>query len=606
MPDTTSPASEYNQLSFIGGMNLLGDDTRLQPNQYRIGFNLTNREDELDPVLVAKEDVTFPKGIVQECVTFGKYLVAFVGGVAHFKLYTDNGWQVIAGCSMSKTAPRYWTQAIPVSTTNYIRYASTGVTNPLTSNPAGSIQTASVAGANSGNLPGLVIQDNVNQPQFLFLDVNGFPVIRTIQTFEQWSITYTDGQNIKVAQDSSGVFLDNREYVPIGNTMAYDNGVLYIASQDGNFIYRSVSGRPLDFVVNVVNTLIAMTPFIQYGGGDATTTSYSVGVGGISCLRQLSSGGIFVGASNANFAVTQNKTPGAPTEFGEYTFIRTFLFNANCLTDRAIFDALGDTKFIDLTGVRSFNAIEQVQNEGRNTPFTKTIQAALTNKINGIRSNIIQSPNAVAGILFDNYELFALNTAFGFAIAKFDDINQCWSSFDIPLSSGAGIKILTKIELDVQALFAVTTDNRLFQLYVGPLLATASFRSNGVCANILYANTNIKMNNPKSEIKLSKARVVLNNMQGDATVSFTPYVNNRLTQTGTITKNVKYFAPSKPSSDPYALPDVDTQLGNELFTTPNCGQGWKMFGLWSWTGASITQFYYDLNDVQPMNPLLSQ
>lgn len=600
-------ASEYNQLSFTGGMNLLGDDTRLQPNQYRIGFNLTNREDQLDPVPVAVEDKTFPIGTVQECVTFGKYLIAFVSGLAYFKLYTDNGWQNIAGFSLSPTAPRYWSIAIPVSTTNYVRYAATiSVTNATGSNSAGVIQTSQVAGANSGNLPGLLVQDNINQPQFIFLGQNGFPTVRTTQSFSQWSITYTDGTNTEVATDSSGNSLDLREYVPIGNTMALDNGVLYIASVDGNYIYRSVSGRSLDFVVNVTNVLVTVAPYTQLGGGDATTTSYSVGVGGISCLRQISSGGIFVGAGNANFAVTQNKSPNAPTLFGEYTFIRTFLFNANCITDRAIFDTLGDTRFVDLTGVRSFNAIEQTQNEGRNTPFTKTIQSAFTVKSGQTRSNIIQSANAVAGILFDNYELYGMLTSFGYALAKFDTINQCWSSFDLQVPVNTGVKILTKIELDVQALFAVTTDNRFYQLYVGPNLSQPAFRTNGVCANILYANTDVKMNNPKSEIKLQKARVVLNNMFQDGIVSFTPYVDNRLTESGTQTKSITYGNPSIQSTDVFALQDVDSLLSNELFTLPDCGQGWKVFGIFSWTNCSLTQFSYELDDITPMNPLSSQ
>ena len=148
----------------------------------------------------------------------------------------------------------------------------------------------------------------------------------------------------------------------------WTNGILFIVSSDTNTIYRSVSGRPLDFVVNVTNLLVAtqttvivnnksMTAYWQYGGGDATTTSYAVGVGGISCIRSLSTGGIFVSASNATFAVTLNQTPNAPMIFGEYTFNRAFLFNATCLSDRVIFDTIGDTRFIELTGIRSFNAV---------------------------------------------------------------------------------------------------------------------------------------------------------------------------------------------------------------------------------------------------------
>jgi len=60
MPTEVPPTSRYNQLSFIGGMNLLGDDTRLQPNQYRIGFNLTNRFDQLDLIPQSEKDNFVP------------------------------------------------------------------------------------------------------------------------------------------------------------------------------------------------------------------------------------------------------------------------------------------------------------------------------------------------------------------------------------------------------------------------------------------------------------------------------------------------------------------------------------------------------------------
>jgi len=54
------------------------------------------------------------------------------------------------------------------------------------------------------------------------------------------------------------------------------------------------------------------------------------------------------------------------------------------------------------------------------------------------------------------------------------------------------------------------------------------------------------------------------------------------------------------------LPDIGTQLTNILFSFPNCQQGWKVFCLISWTGGVLTQFSYELEDLTPMNPLLTQ
>lgn len=628
MPDDIS---EYNQASFVGGMNLLGDDSRLQPNQYRIGFDMTNRFDELDLMLAGVEDTGIPGNgseVIQEITSFGNYIILFIGGFAYYRYYNASAWQQVDGFQMSRSAPRYWTCSVPVSTTNYVRLATTPgpqyvggivVGNPNTTNPAGEIATSAVNGAAQGNAPGLLVQDNINQPQFIFLDAFGIPSCFVTQTYQQWQITFTDATNVTVASNPDGSPMDSREYVPIGNSMAWANGILFVVAQDFNSIYRSVSGRPLDFVIDVPSALATSTvpfsntyfnpitrqnitttynPFTMIGGGDATQTSYSVGVGGISCIRPLSTGGIFVSASNANFAVTLNTTPGASTIFGEYTFLRQFLFNATCLTDRGILDTVGDTRFIDITGVRSFNAVEQEQNEGRNSVFTSQVQKAF--------DKVIQSSTAVAAILYDNYEMYAMNTIFGFAIAKYDTVNSCWVGFDIQQTGGIGIKAFMKLEIDVQRLYAVTTDNRLINLYAGPDTVTGTVRTVGVCASMLYANMNIKMNNPKSEVKLQVCRVVMNNITDDATLTFTPYVNNRLTSQKKVTKTITYTPPTIPSSLLTDLPDVDTQLTNLYIPTPNCGQGWKMFGVITWDEGSITQYSMELQNVTPMNPQLSQ
>lgn len=605
MPTDTSndPPSKYNQDSFIGGMNLLGDDSRLKSNQYRVGFNLTNRYDQLDGVLQAVVDPALPAGIKQEMVTFGNYVIVFVAGNAWYRFYSDTGWKQIESFRMSPSAPRYWTASVPVSITNYLRLATVSTVVTTATNPAGGIQLASVVGAAAGNIPGLLVQDNVNQPQFIFIGRDGVPTSRTTQTFAQWSITFTDATNTKVAT-IGGLPADNREYVPIGNSMTWDDGILYITSQDGNSIYRSVSGRPLDFVVNVTNLLADNTttpPFTQYGGGDASTTAYSVGVGGITCLRPLSTGGIFVAAGLACFAVTKNMTQNAPTLFGEYTFIRTFLFISTCLSDRTIIDSLGDTRFIDLTGVRSFNAVMQQQNEGRNSDFTSTIQAAFGPE----NDPIIQDASFSACILFNNYEFYAVNTIFGFVLAKYDTKNGCWTSFDFQ-TSGIRIKILAKIELTIQRLYAIGEDDRLYTLYFGPLLAAGVVRTVGVCSNLLYANQNVKMDTPDSEVKLVNFRCIVNNITKNTTVAFTPFVNNRVSKTGQMSKTIKYSAPVTMYDSIYNLPDINTQLTNLMYPTPNAEQGWKVSGLLSWTGGSITQYSMELSNLTPQNPLTTQ
>lgn len=590
--------SEYNQLSFIGGMNLLLEDTDLQPNQYRIGFNVRNRFGRLDPVLSSQQDTTIPAGIIQEVITFGNYVIAFVSGSAYWKLYYNNFWTRIPTFAMSQTAPRYWTEAVPVATTNYLRLAAASTIQVTIANSEGTISVNNVSGAAAGNLPGLVVQDNINQPSFIFIDATGIPVSKVTQKFEEWSIQFTDANNVTVSPNG-----DKREYVPVGNAMKYIDGILYTVSPDFTYIYRSVSGRPLDFVINVSPLLVTNAPFIMVGGGDATTTGYSVGVGGITALRELSDGSLFVASSNANFSVAKNLSNNAPFIFGEYTFLRKFLFNAVCLSDRAIFDSQGDTRFITLTGVRSFNAIAQTQNEGRNSLFSSNIKSAFGNE----DSPIIQDSSNAAAILFNDYELYAVNTVFGPAIGVFDTINGCWSSFDISQTGGKRVKQFAKIELTSQVLFAVTEDNKLYRLYAGPGTDVPTIRTVGICSNILYANQNIKMANPRKEIQPIDLRVIFSRLNKDAIAEISLYINDRLSAKHfEVAKFIPYSNPPVPSDQPFDLDDVDTMLSNALFSLPGAEQGWKAFFTITWNNGSVTQLACSMKDLTPMNPLNSQ
>ncbi len=569
--------SDYIQQSFSGGMNLLSDDTRLQPNQYVVGFNTRNRLDILEPCFSSAEDFAVPLGIKQELVTFGNFLILFVAGSAYYRYFSDTGWRQIDGFQMSPTAARFWTQEVPVALTNYLRLATVNTTTMLP-DPRDKIIFNNVSAATEGNFPGLLVQDNVNQPLFIFLDSVGTPTVRITQTFEEWDMTVTDG-------------VDAREYVPIGNTMAWVEDKLYIASMDGNFIYHSVSGRPLDFVINVGAD--------GDKGGDAFTTAYSVGVGGITSLRAMSNAGLFVAASNANFNVTKNQSNIAPTIFGEFTFTRTFLFNATCLSDRVILDSLGDTRFVDLTGVRSFNAILQQQNEGRNSLFTLTIQNAFVKKAFGRNVTIVQDPSTSAAILYDNYEFYAVQTVFGPAIAVYDTLNKCWSSFDLQQTNGKRVKIFAKIELSIQRLYAITEDDRLFELYAGPEMDTPSFRPISATSSMVIGG-----DNPiKGEIKLNEVRCVLNKIVKETTISALPYTNNLVADT----KQTKpIYEPAVVLTKSTDLSDIGTTLSNMLFSFPNCKQGWKTFCELSWTSGSLVQISYTFTDLTPMNPLNSQ
>ena len=595
---------ELNQKSFKGGMNLLVDDTRptadlegntssssygINVNQYRIGFNVRCRYDVLDPILSSLEDTSCPQGLKQGILTFGDYVICFVAGNAYYRPVTSFGWTQIIGFSMNSTAPRYWFIAVPVSETNYGRLGivateigTTTVTTVAQSNAG--INLVNISSAFEGNLPGLLVQDNINQPQFIYIDNTGFPTTRTTQTFAEWQFVIDPVSLI--------VSVDQREYVPVGSEMDIYNGILFIRAPDGENFYRSVCGRPLDFVVNVTPTGTA--------GGDATTTSYSVGVGGITCIKNLS-GGLFVSAGNACFNVTINTTPNAPTIFGEYTFIRTFLFTASCLSDRAIMDINGDTAFVDVNGLRSFNSILQLQNEGRNSVFSKTIASLFVSvPANGNNVNIPQNSWLVASVQYDNYAIFAVNTYYGKVLIVYDTISQVYVSVDINQTI-EGIKQFALVSTEVTALFAITGDDKLIQLYCGGLNGTdtdpTTVRFMSVCSQ-----------NPKTQIKQASFRCVLSQFNQDSTATLTTFVDNRLVNTDNPqTKNIKYVTPNPVYTEQPWFQDANSQLQNLFFSTPNCGEGWKVWNVLSWTGGGhITNVLTTTVDETPMNPLSSQ
>jgi len=571
--------SEYLQTSFQGGMNLLADDTRLNGSEYRIGFNVRNRYDVLDQVKKGKLDTSLPAGIKQETITFGEYVVAFVAGEAYYRRYDDTGWRKVEGFAMSTTAPRYWTAQVPVATTNYVRISTTDVDVDVPQNPLDPVDQLNIlSGSFGGDVPGLLVQDNISQPKFIYIDSNGIVQSRTTRSYDEWEVVYS--------LTTGALTTDNREYVPIGNAMAWVDGVLYIASQDGNYINRSVSGRPLDFVINVKPD--------GDKGGDASTTNYSVGVGGISCLRATGDGHLFVSASNANFIVQKNMTPSAPTIFGEYTFIRKYVFEATCLGDRAILDSMGDTRFVDLNGIRSFNAILQLQNEGRNSPFTAKIAAAF--------KEITQDVGAA--ILFDNYEFYALNTIYGPVIAVYDTITNSWCGFDTEQTGGSKIKQFAKIDLGVQSLYAITEDDQLYELYAGGEYSTSTMISLGVTSRI---TEDAIQKLGKNEIKPSELRCVVNRITQDSSVTAALFVDNRQSQVGFVQKDITYRPPPIPYTGDTPIPDVNSQLTNLYWMLSNSEQGWKVADYFKWTGGcSLTQFSATVKNQTPLNPPMTQ
>ncbi len=597
--------AEYKQNSFSGGFNLLLDDTRLPVSfkykegdtpyditydQYRLGINIRTRFDVCSSINSSTVDLLAPAGIKQALIAFGNYIILFVSGTAWYQLNGTQGWIQINGFSMDKVAPRYWTCAVPLTTTNYGRLAnpvSGTVALPNANGGINQVQTNIVAGE-FGNTPGLLVQDGINQSQFIYVDNNNNVQCRTTQTYDEWSYPL-DNTTLKLTGP------DNREYVPVGTFMEWYNGILFIVDTNFEYIYRSVSGRPLDFVVNVD----------MYGqkGGDASTTSYSVGVSGITAMRAMPGNSLFVAAGGAStFLITLNQTPNAPTIFGEYTFNRQVLFNSNCITERGIIDIsgspnspnAGDTVFIDANGLRSFNAILSLQNEGRNSIFSATISGLFAGIINSTTITASTGSGWASAIMFDNYAIFSVNTVFGYVLVVYDTINNVYQSIDTLQVGNHAVKQFAAITITTLSLFAITDDDRVVKLYSSPTFDSSTIRLGAVSAQ-----------DPKKELKVINVRAIFSNITTNSTFTCKLFVNNRLEQT--VTEKLEYVNPVTPYNGVPIGTDIDTQTNNTLFSFPNSSQGWKAFVVLTWTGsASLTSTSITTIDETPMQPIRTQ
>ena len=108
--------------------------------------------------------------------------------------------------------------------------------------------------------------------------------------------------------------------------------------------------------------------------------------------------------------------------FGEGSFAKQHLFTANSINQHSFVDLLGDFAFIDPEGLRSFNAVMQSKNEGRNSVFSL--------KVAQLFRGVIQESGKCAAIVFDDYALFACKTIFGHGILVFDTLTKQFVSFD--------------------------------------------------------------------------------------------------------------------------------------------------------------------------------
>lgn len=457
------------QTDFGGGMNLFSHPTKLAENEYGISFNVINRTSALEPIKNDSEDTEAPVGLKQGIFAFDKYLLIFNSGLAFYREVDDTEWTQIDDIFVNSEVNLVFTQAVPASTFNFKRKLD--ISKKVDGTSADTNVTSESTLITTTN-SGLVVQDGINQPWF----ISPTAVATRLNRYGQYSN-------------------DNRSYVPIMRQMAYMNGILLGVAPDKKRILRSVSGRPLDFVVNVTKE--------GNKGGDAFTTAYAVGFDDINCLRPLNSGELLVGTARNCFPIEFNYDK---TIFQEPTFLNRKPISAGVTNQDSFIDILGDYAFIDFDGLRSFNAVSLITNEGRNSVFSILIQDAFR--------DIKQVVEETAAIVFNNFAYFSVKTIYGNVIAIYDTLRQRWSSF---IKVDEPIKQFAIADVSENPTLYGITDTKVLKLF-----AASTYRESKVRFRAISPEAG------SSEVKLQNVRAVFDKSLSPSTVTASEILNNRL------------------------------------------------------------------------------
>jgi len=522
---------EFNRKSFVGGLNQQVDATRLSEDEYPLLINGRNRYDVLQPVQLPQQiiDSTIGNRRVQGAYSVGSILIVFAGGLAFYKdqNYPNANYNQINGFAMSADVAIIYAELVPISTLNFVRIPQTAgqantdikLTTPIKASPAG-----------------LVVQDGVNQPYLIDSNMTSRP----LNKYDAWE-------------------LDNREYVPIGTQMIYSGGILYIV--DGSLILRSVTGRPLDFMVIIKED---GTKEPQEADGGARNAAISVDYNQVTCIARLPAddNSFFVSTSKAAYAVTPLIQP-EDLIYGEPDFISRFLFTAGATSPFAFVELIGDNAFVDFNGLRSFNAIKMIKTEGINSPFSK--------KVGPILQGIFQ--DYTAAIVYDNYALFGVNTIFGRGIIIYDTLNEVFAGVDLYPGVGQILKFEEVRTAVGRKLFFVTTDGKFYEAFASTETATCKFYLGDHCTN-----------NPDIEQRPWKLKLVFVDCLKSGTVYASSYTDRKFGTKLSAVIEQRLTAVTNQASyeNPLGSSDLDTVQVIDFDFTKNTLAGWKHGFLVEW------------------------
>ena len=421
----------YNQSDFSGGLKFFTSHLNIPQNGYYYLANARQRLGHIEAINKTIKITAVPDGKKQGHIGLGDILIEFIAGKAYYNADGSPLWLQVPNFSMSPTVDRYFAQAVPASTFNFARKlaASGNINDP--------IQAGRYFAVN-GNIAGIVVQDGVSQPRIIYQDIEtGNIIARPTLAYDGWTPT-------------------NPEYVPIGLQMMFLDTKLYVVAPDSKSVYQSVSGMPLNFIVNVD---IDGNKLATEALGGAATVSFNFDNDPITCIFPINIPDSFIYGTDKNVRVVTLDFTN--TVFGEPTYTSTpSAYPTGIVNQDSILDNLGDYAFIDTRGVKSFNAVQQLKWRGENSIFSLSLSRLLQ-----IDNNKTIKQTRCRCISFDDYSIFAIDTKWGFLLAVFDTLVQTWVALDI-IEGLSSVKQFTIIDTDTTSkLYAITENDELYQLY---------------------------------------------------------------------------------------------------------------------------------------------
>jgi hypothetical protein len=511
------------QNSFEGGFRKIPDLTKLEGNEFGLLINGRCRDGVVKPV---QKHLELTKGIpsgkkIQGIYGYDNVILTFAGGEAYNRDLTRDSEHFVKinrFAPMSNTADYLFAAAVPGSFRNRRLSPSGDPIENLDGSPFG-----------------IVVQDGINRPQL----IDPYGGAGFLQDYEGWNI-------------------NRREYVPIGRNMVYLNGILYLVAPNKKEIYRSVTGRPLDFMV-IIDNAGDKLPTIEEGG--AANVSNKVDYEEIVDIQRIHSvnKALLIITGKTSYLTTPNFTS---LVYAEPTFDNAFLFSAGSNNPFSSTDIRGDTTMVTDRDVISFNDATTSSNEGRNESFARAVST--------IFDEVVQS--FTAAVNFNNYGMYGVNTIYGPGILVYDSKIKKWTSLDLLEPAEGFVKqfAISKVN-GVNKLYFCTSGNKVFEAYGSSETA--------ICK--LYTRE-WTTEDPQVEVQPQTVNLVFIDVEEEGQVSVTPFVDRR--RENTIIENLSgnFTSRTFPVEPPFGNTSKDSSKNLTFTWAEGLRVGWKTGLLIEW------------------------